>query len=149
VTVTGWSPFSPGDADNSSLPVAGLEYRIRNCGENSAEAIFSFNAENLLVDKTVFYGAPATERRDRISPTEGGFVLHTPGEPESPWEAADCAFFTDAPGARVSYSWPCDSLSLLWRQFEKGNYELLAPLKNRAATGASIFLPSTWKPGRL
>ena len=28
--VTGWSPFIPGEADNSSLPVAGLEYRLVN-----------------------------------------------------------------------------------------------------------------------
>ena len=30
VTITGWSPFIPGDADNSSLPVAALEYTFHN-----------------------------------------------------------------------------------------------------------------------
>ena len=30
VEITGWSPFEPGDADNSSLPVAALEYRFTN-----------------------------------------------------------------------------------------------------------------------
>lgn len=141
VSVTGWSPFSPGDADNSSLPVAGLEYRIHNRSESSVEGIFSFNAENLLANETVFYGAPAAERSDRILATTGGFVLHSPGEPEHSWDAADCAFFTDDIEARVSHSWPCDSLSLLWRQFERGNCELGVPLPDRAATGASIFVP--------
>jgi len=30
MTITGWSPFIPGDADNSSLPVAALEYTFHN-----------------------------------------------------------------------------------------------------------------------
>ena len=30
VTITGWSPFIPTDADNSSLPVGGIEYRFTN-----------------------------------------------------------------------------------------------------------------------
>ena len=29
VEITGWSPFIPGDADHSSLPVCALEYRFR------------------------------------------------------------------------------------------------------------------------
>ena len=43
VELTGWSPFSPGDADNSSLPVAGLEYRFLNRSSASVDAVFSFN----------------------------------------------------------------------------------------------------------
>jgi uncharacterized protein (DUF608 family) len=30
VTVTAWSPFIPGDEDNSSLPVGGFEYTFKN-----------------------------------------------------------------------------------------------------------------------
>ena len=36
VTLTGWSPFVPNDPDGSSLPVAGLEYRIVNRGRTPA-----------------------------------------------------------------------------------------------------------------
>jgi hypothetical protein len=32
VELTGWSPFLPGRADDSSLPVGGLEYRFKNTG---------------------------------------------------------------------------------------------------------------------
>ena len=46
--ITGWSPFIPGDADNSSLPVAALEYRFVNPGAESVEAIFSFHAQNFM-----------------------------------------------------------------------------------------------------
>ena len=30
VTITGWNPFIPGDADNSSLPVGIIEYTFEN-----------------------------------------------------------------------------------------------------------------------
>ena len=38
VEVTGWSPFTPGDADSSSLPVAALEYRFKNESDRSRGA---------------------------------------------------------------------------------------------------------------
>ena len=40
VELTGWSPFIPGDADNSSLPVAGLEYRFKNTSGAPVDAVF-------------------------------------------------------------------------------------------------------------
>ena len=46
--LTGWSPFIPGDADNSSLPVGGLEYTFKNTTGKELEAVFSFNAENFM-----------------------------------------------------------------------------------------------------
>ena len=44
VEITGWSPFEPGDADNSSLPAAALEYRFTNRSKGPVEVVFSFNA---------------------------------------------------------------------------------------------------------
>ena len=41
VRVVGWSPFVPGDADNSSLPVGALSIDSRT-GRTKLEAIFSF-----------------------------------------------------------------------------------------------------------
>ena len=40
VEITGWSPFEPGDADNSSLPVAALEYRFTNRGKARSRRCF-------------------------------------------------------------------------------------------------------------
>src|SRR5260370_1230847 len=48
VALTGWSPFEPGDADNSSLPVAALEDRFTNHGKEAVEAVFSFSAKNFM-----------------------------------------------------------------------------------------------------
>jgi uncharacterized protein (DUF608 family) len=41
--ITGWSPFVPGNADDSSLPVAALEYAEQNPTAATVEALFSFN----------------------------------------------------------------------------------------------------------
>jgi len=48
VSVTGWSPFIPGDADNSSLPVASLEYTFKNSSNEAIEALFSCHVENFM-----------------------------------------------------------------------------------------------------
>lgn len=46
--VTGWSPFLPGNADDSSLPMAVLEYRFENTSDSAVEAVFSFHAPNIM-----------------------------------------------------------------------------------------------------
>lgn len=46
--ITGWSPFIPGNADDSSLPVCGLEYCFRNLTDREQRSVFSFHADNFL-----------------------------------------------------------------------------------------------------
>jgi len=48
VKIKGWSPFIPGDADNSSLPFGGFEYIFKNTGSKKVEAVFSFNSVNFM-----------------------------------------------------------------------------------------------------
>ncbi|MFO7733871.1 MAG: GH116 family glycosyl-hydrolase, partial [Candidatus Aminicenantes bacterium] len=67
VTLTGWSPFIPGDADDSSLPVGSLEYAFHNPTSAPLEAVFSFNTKNFMA---------AGSKRDGIGPIKGGFVLY-------------------------------------------------------------------------
>ena len=43
--VTGWSPFEPNNADDSSLPVVGLEYRFTNRTAAVIEAVFFFQLQ--------------------------------------------------------------------------------------------------------
>jgi uncharacterized protein (DUF608 family) len=79
VKVTGWSPFIPTDDDNSSLPVASLEYHFVNTGATTIESIFSFNAKNFLkIDagrnsilsaKNGFILSEQERRRNRSEPT--------------------------------------------------------------------------------
>src|SRR5205814_1397930 len=38
VEITAWSPFEPGDPDNASLPVAGLDYRFKNTSAHEGDS---------------------------------------------------------------------------------------------------------------
>lgn len=66
VEITGWSPFEPGDADNSSLPVAALEYRFTNRSGHSQEAVFSWSARNFMI---------VGQNANGVKPATGGFTL--------------------------------------------------------------------------
>ena len=46
VKVTGWSPFIPGDEDNSGLPAGAMEYTFTNNTSEIQEAVFSWNSRN-------------------------------------------------------------------------------------------------------
>ena len=50
VQLVAWSTFTPGDADNSSLPAAALEYTFINKSQNALQAVFSFNSRNFMAD---------------------------------------------------------------------------------------------------
>ncbi len=73
--ITGWSPFEPGDADVSSLPVAGIEYTFTHVGHEIVDAVFSFNTRNFLpalMDE--WQGGPEPARDARAIP--GGFAIY-------------------------------------------------------------------------
>jgi uncharacterized protein (DUF608 family) len=73
ISVTGWSPFIPGDADNSGLPVAALEYKFRNRSGKKIEAVFSYNASNFMALSNPSSGFG--DGANSILPDENGFVL--------------------------------------------------------------------------
>jgi uncharacterized protein (DUF608 family) len=146
VELTGWSPFSPGDADNSSLPVAGLEYRFLNRGPASVDAVFSFNSQNLLAERhDLFKKMPA----DRVRSTANGFILCGPGIEERPWDEACLAVWAEDPKAKVNCAWMrgVDSLQIVWRDVESGESYSRSPLLDDSSPGASIFVPFTIAPG--
>jgi uncharacterized protein (DUF608 family) len=147
LTLTGWSPFSPGDADNASLPVAGLEYTFTNRTTASVEAVFSFNAENFLAEPLAYPPPPDSERLDRIRPTPGGFILYGPGAKGRPTDEGTCAIWVNEPNVTVNHAWFLDSLDLLWRDFQSGNYHAREALLNGPAAGASLFAPFALAPG--
>ncbi|HZR58852.1 MAG TPA: GH116 family glycosyl hydrolase [Terriglobales bacterium] len=146
VELTGWSPFSPGDADNSSLPVAGLEYRFLNRSPASVEAVFSFHAQNFLAERHDFFKkAPS----DRIRSTAHGFVLSGPGVEDRPWDDTSLAVWVDNANAKVNPAWMrgVDSLQIVWRDIESGESYSRAPIMDDSSPGASIFVPFSVAPG--
>ena len=137
-TLTGWSPFIPGDEDNSGLPAGALEYSFTNNGTSPAEAIFSFNTKNFLHN--------GNDTPNNIAPTPGGFILKS----EKPGQPANFAVFTDDPAAIVDHCWFrggwWDPFTMAWNTIREGKTRNTAPVENNAP-GASLYLPFTLAPG--
>ncbi len=137
VTLTGWSPFTPGDADRSSLPVAALEYRFVNPTAEPLEAVFSFHAHNFMASN-VHSGAVLT--------TSGGFILTCPEE-----HAAFSATVDDADVA-INCAWFrggwFDALTVVWKTIAEGLLPSAAPLTAGAPSpGGSLYVPLHLEPG--
>jgi uncharacterized protein (DUF608 family) len=131
--ITGWSPFIPTDADNSSLPVGALEYRFQNTGTRRSEYVFSFNAGGF---------AP-------IKAMEKGFILTREYTAKNPEDQCDLAFFTTEPNTVVDYCWFrggwFDPLTMAWDHIRNCRVEAVEPQPNSG--GASLFIPFILAPG--
>src|SRR5690606_3285443 len=118
VTITGWSPFVPGDAAACSLPVAALEYRFVNQSGEPVDALFSFSSVNFMA-----LGHPGAEgaRVDRI---EGGFKLIQEAREGEPHAAGAFAAFLTEPETRVNAAWFrggwWDPLTMAWKEIAAG-----------------------------
>lgn len=141
VELTGWSPFVPGDENNSGLPVGGFEYKIKNAGAQTFEMVFSFNsAQFLKVDK----GSHA------IRPIQSGFILEEAGTKEKPFKT-EFAVFTNVESTIVDHCWFrggwWDPLTMAWNAVRDAQVLDVAPVEQNAP-GASIYVPFTLAPGK-
>ena len=149
--ITGWSPFEPGDADSSSLPVAGLEYTFTHNGHEELDAVFSFNVRNFLPARMDEWdNGPEPERGARGTP--GGFILYGGAWPEARQEEAWFSAAVDDPAVKVNLAWFrgswFDPLTMLWRDVEQGAaYDRPVPAEGKPPTGASLFVPFRLVPG--
>jgi uncharacterized protein (DUF608 family) len=138
VALTGWSPFTPPAADDSSLPVAALEYELRNTSDRVLEAVFSFHCENFLaLDRTP--GAA-------VGPIAGGFMLSQAGTEEEPWQQATFCVTCDDPQTSVDCAWFrggwYDPLTMVWKAVSAGEVLNRGPHeKGGPGKGASLYVP--------
>jgi uncharacterized protein (DUF608 family) len=143
VEVTGWSPFEPGDPDNSSLPVAALEYRFSNVIGKPLDAVFSFNAKNFMsVD-----GDPQAVR-----PISGGFILWSGAPDGKPWEEGAFSATVSESEVKVNHAWFrggwWDALTMAWKDVAEGAcYERPPVTEGGASPGATLFVPFRLAPG--
>ena len=148
VDITGWSPFIPGDADNSGLPAGGLEYTFTNTTKKELEAIFSFNSENFMRVETPSEWGGNFVGKDSIMPMDKGFILEQPCSPDKPHYKGEFAIFTDEPLAVIDYCWFrggwYDSKTILWKNIEACNTP--ANPVSAGAKGASLYIPIKLKP---
>jgi len=141
VEITGWSPFEPGDPDNSSLPVAALEYKFTNGASTKIDAVFSFNTKNFVAVGHDGHG---------IRSVRGGFVLWEAGEKGKPWEQCSFAVTTPDPAAKVNCAWFrggwWDSLTMAWKDVEEGACYERPPVEG-TSPGATLFVPFSLQAG--
>jgi uncharacterized protein (DUF608 family) len=151
IEITGWSPFIPGDADNSSLPFAALEYRFKNRSNKPLEAVFSYNSANFM-DVEPPYSLLASEHLPNgIRPTTGGFVLWGSGSPERPWEEGSFSVSVqEDPSVKVNHAWfrafGFDPLGMVWKDVKSAACFDRAPVDGDPAPGASLYVPISLQP---
>ena len=155
--LVGWSPFIPGDADNSSLPVAALEYSISNDSDEPVESVFYYVAENFMVKARESQccdsdcSSPPTPD-DAVLPTDNGFILHQAGDEDSPHREGSFAVATDM-AAHVNCHWFrggwFDTVSTLWKEIADGLTPERGPVSDDAgpSQGGSLAIPFTLAPG--
>ena len=141
--ITGWSPFIPGDADRSSLPVAALEYRFANPTEKPVEAVYSFHAKNFMSTDT-----PGETVRSAV----GGFVLDQPGSQERPWDQGAFSAAVDDPAVKVNCAWFrgdwFDALTVVWKSIRDGAAPEAGPItQGGPSPGGSLYVPFRLAPG--
>jgi len=148
VSIRGWSPFIPLNADDSSLPVAALEYNFQNNTDEEVEAIYSFNSLNFLT----------VDRRNITTPTvndasvyryHNGFILHQPAKEDNPdVKTWFCAAVNE--DAYVNTDWYdggwFDKLTMTWKNVETGVTKNSHQKENKSP-GGSITVPFKLGPG--
>ncbi|MGQ9648926.1 MAG: GH116 family glycosyl hydrolase [Phycisphaerae bacterium] len=144
VEITGWSPFEPGDPDNSSLPVAGLEYKFTNTSKKAVDAVFSFNTRNFMAIGDDGHGVRASHQ---------GFVLWEKGSDDKPWEQGEFSVSVTDPEVKVNHAWFrggwWDPLTMAWNDVQNGAcYDRPPVSEGGPAPGASLFVPFSLAPGK-
>lgn len=142
IRLTGWSPFIPGDEDNSSLPAGALEYQITNTGNSTIEAVFSYNARNFLA---------VENGKNSIRKYPNGFILSEEGTKEKTFLKGDFVIFCDQDQAVIDHSWFrggwWDPLTMAWNNIKTGEAKAVEPVES-GAPGASIYVPFKLSPGQ-
>jgi uncharacterized protein (DUF608 family) len=140
VKVTGWSPFIPGEEDNSGMPVGAMEYHFQNTGTTKLEAVFSFNAANFL---------KLNQGKNAILSVKNGFVLTEEGTAEKPFRT-DFTVFTNDNNTIVDHCWFrggwWDPLTMAWNAVKNAETQNNAPVE-KDAPGASLYVPFNLLPG--
>ena len=141
IELTGWSPFIPTDADNSSLPAGAIEYSFTNTGSSEIEVVFSYSSRNFMGQ---------SNGRNRVRPVSGGFILSEEGVKERQGSKGDFAIFTSETSTIVDHCWFrggwWDPLTITWESIMKGETRTIDPV-DQGAPGASLYVPFTLEAG--
>lgn len=140
--ITGWSPFIPNDADNSSLPVAAVEYTLTNRTDRNLETVFSFHCTSFLSPRQRYGG------RNRVTRTKDGILLHFLPENGREFDRAWFSFSCDQPGIAVDPRWfrgfMFDGMMNVWKHVQNGDLVDNQPFPEEdlhQSYGGSVYAP--------
>ncbi len=128
-TITGFSPFTPGDADSSSIPAGSLEYTLENTSDKPIEAVFSLHTRNFM-------------GKGSIGAIDRGFLLNGSG--------GSFAFVVDTKEqVAVDHCWFrggwWDPLTITWDNVQQGRIVSNPPVGGNEP-GASLYVPLKLRP---
>lgn len=140
-----WSPFTPGDADASSLPVAGLEYELENRSAEPVEVVFSFHARN-------FMRLPSATAASGVDASGAQITLWQAGDAKTPEQDGAFTIACDAPGTVASARWFrggwWDPITDLWRGVAEGRIPAPGAHEDGGPSdGGSLYVPFKLAPG--
>ena len=149
-SIKGWSPFVPNDEDNSSLPVASLEYEFKNPTSKTIEGVFSYHAMNFIRIEIPSEFGGRYQRGGHIGSMKNGFLLSQKCHSKKPQYKGDFGIFTTDENVVVDHSlfrggW-FDARSIIWKDIENGN--MPGDGLQTDATGASLYIPIKLEPGK-
>ncbi len=132
VEITGWSPFTPPAADDSSLPLAAIEVDVTNTSQQPVRAVYSFHAANFLAAA----GQPGVRR------SAAGFVLEEQGNPQFPFTAGAVSVEVDDAKPAVNPAWFrggwFDALTMVWRDVRAGRSPEREEVQGAPSPGGSV-----------
>ncbi len=147
VSLSAWSPFIPGNADDSSLPFAALEYTFENKTDEAVEATYSFNAKNLI---SLYHNAHADVAR--VEKRGNSLLFIQPPREGAEWEEGCFSATVLEDDCAVNPAWFrgewFDAITLAWKDacsgepVEKEAY----PETEKPSPGGSLFVPIRLAP---
>lgn len=144
-TVTGWSPFVPGDSDSASLPAAGVEYTLVNISKQPLQLVFSFHAKNFIYVKD----APG---ESGVAALADGYELWQRSGSGPAWDEGALRIRVDSPKASVDNRWFrggwFDNKTMLWKRITDGAaVDARDEAGGAGREGGSVYVPVRLKPG--
>lgn len=155
-TLTGWSPFIPLDSDASSLPVAAVEYALRNTSGRPLKAVFSFHARQFMHGDPRHHDPRRPDARPpTVDRTPHGFTFHAAGFDDAPWAEGHAAIEAamDDAAVAVDTAWFrggwFDAQTVLWRDVAAGRVIDRPPhATGRPSDGGSLYIAFELAPGQ-
>ena len=148
VSLTGYSPFTPTDPDNSSLPVASLEYTFSNPTSESISAVYYISANNFMNVKQ-HIGAVEIKDQVHVYRKDNGFVLNQPAWENEPHIRGDFYVAVDDADAVINTDWFqggwFDVMTMQWNDIKSGDQKS-GHQPDSLSPGGSISVSFTLAP---